>query len=182
MTDILTDYREWRASLEDRIGTHSPGCHMWPRHERCMIHRLASALAVEQAKRTPEAHATPSEGTRQDGCIVARLRQTRADMIGTDDEQHYWDSQDAANEIERLRLAIRRLAEQDATLSVVGGSVIVEMDATLTDEERGAIAAAADDYLYHQDPGGRAQHIERTLRGLLERTSPSGNKTAENGD
>jgi hypothetical protein len=127
MTDILADYREWRASLEGRIGTHSAGCHMWPRHERCMIHRLAA-------------------------------------------------------EIERLRLAIRRVAEQDATLSVVGGSVIVEMDATLTDAERVAIAAAADDYLYHQDPGGRAQHIERTLRGMLERTSPSGNKTAENGD
>lgn len=39
--DILTDYREWRAQQEDRIGTHSDDCHMWPRHERCMIHRLA---------------------------------------------------------------------------------------------------------------------------------------------
>lgn len=35
---------------------------------------------------------------------------------------------DAANEIDLLRAAIRRLAEQDATLSVVGGNVIVEMD------------------------------------------------------
>jgi hypothetical protein len=33
--------------------------------------------------------------------ITKRLRQTRADMIGTDDERHYWD--DAAAEIERLR-------------------------------------------------------------------------------
>jgi hypothetical protein len=51
--------------------------------------------------------------------ILTRLRQTRADMIGTDDEQHYWDCHDAAGEIERLRLtdaereaiadAIRRL-------------------------------------------------------------------------
>jgi hypothetical protein len=49
--------------------------------------------------------------------IVIRLRQTRADMIGTDDEQHYWDVHDAANEIERLRL---------------------------TDAERGAVEAAAD--------------------------------------
>ena len=39
--DILADYRQWRAQQEDRIGTHSPDCHMWPRHERCMIHRLA---------------------------------------------------------------------------------------------------------------------------------------------
>jgi hypothetical protein len=41
---------------------------------------------------------------------------------------------------------------------------------TLTDEEREAIALAAGDYLYHQDPGGRAQHIRQTLLGLLERT------------
>ena len=39
--DILADYRQWRSMQEDRIGTHSPDCHMWPRHERCMIHRLA---------------------------------------------------------------------------------------------------------------------------------------------
>ena len=39
--DILADYREWRAQQEERIGTHFDDCHMWPRHERCMIHRLA---------------------------------------------------------------------------------------------------------------------------------------------
>ena len=44
MTEILADYREWRAEQEDRIGTHGDRCHMWPRHERCMIHRLARAL------------------------------------------------------------------------------------------------------------------------------------------
>jgi hypothetical protein len=36
--------------------------------------------------------------------ITTRLRQTRADMIGTADEQHYWDCYDAAAAIERLRL------------------------------------------------------------------------------
>jgi hypothetical protein len=45
MTDILADYFDWRAEQEDRIGTaRSDDCHMWPRHERCMIHRLARAL------------------------------------------------------------------------------------------------------------------------------------------
>ena len=39
MTDLLSDYREWRAAQEQRIGTHSDRCHMY--HERCMIHRLA---------------------------------------------------------------------------------------------------------------------------------------------
>jgi hypothetical protein len=52
MTDILADYREWRDEQEDRIGTHSDDCHMWPRHERCMIHRLARAL--EAARLTDE--------------------------------------------------------------------------------------------------------------------------------
>lgn len=42
-------------------------------------------------------------GADETADIVTRLRQTRADMIGTDDEQHYWDCHDAANEIERLR-------------------------------------------------------------------------------
>jgi hypothetical protein len=46
---------------------------------------------------------------------------------------------------------------------------VIDSEPTLTDLERTAIAAAADDYRYPPDPGGRAQHIERTLRGLLER-------------
>ena len=40
---------------------------------------------------------------------------------------------------------------------------------TLTDAEREAIELAAGDYIYHQDPGGRAQWIRTTLLGLLER-------------
>ena len=38
--------------------------------------------------------------------IATRLRQTRADMLGTDDEDHYWDCHEGAAEIERLRAAI----------------------------------------------------------------------------
>jgi hypothetical protein len=127
----------------------------------CELHARESQRL--QPDRTPEPPSTPAEGTRQDGCIVTRLRQTRADMIGTDDEQHYWDCQDAATEIERLRLAIRRLAEQDATLSVVSGSVIVQMDETLTDAEREAIEWAM------MEAGGVSLRAA-TLRGLLERT------------
>ena len=43
--DILADYRQWRSTQEDRIGTNSDDCHMWPRHEKCMIHRLAREVA-----------------------------------------------------------------------------------------------------------------------------------------
>ena len=75
----------------------------------------------------------------------------------------------AAAEIERLRFAIRRLAEQDATLSVCEGNVTVEMDATLTDEEREAVEWAIFEYgATHPDHGMAAQRAA-TLRGLLER-------------
>ena len=57
--DILADYRNWRLQQEDRIGTHSPECHLWPRHERCMIHRLAAEVerlrqVLSQRNVTPE--------------------------------------------------------------------------------------------------------------------------------
>lgn len=155
--------------------------------------------------------------------IATRLRQTRADMIGTDDEQHYWDCHNAADEIERLRQfdrpqpiktaedtpdtqatppqgsvhgegtvgerlvervlitqsllddnetlraeiarlreAIRRLAGQDATLSVQGGNVTVTLDATLTEAEHDALEFAVE-------TGRVAIHDEATLRNLLER-------------
>ena len=62
------------------------------------------------------------------------------------------------------RLAIRRLAEQDATLSVCDGAVTVQMDATLTDAEREAITVACGD----SSQWGRP-HVA-TLMRLLERT------------
>jgi len=69
--------------------------------------------------------------------IVKRLR-TWCHAVDAESAQDLMD--EAAAEIERLRNAIRRLADQDATLSVQGGNVNVTMDATLTDEERDAIA------------------------------------------
>ena len=66
-------------------------------------------------------------------------------------------------EIERLREAIRRLADQDATLSVQGGNVIVTMDATLTDAEREAV----EECITFAFPA--THQTAATLRGLLER-------------
>lgn len=61
-----------------------------------------------------------------EGDIVSRLRNWRGLHLA-----HGGDLfEEAADEIERLREAIRRLAEQDATLSVQGGNVTVQMDAT----------------------------------------------------
>jgi len=70
----------------------------------------------------------------------------------------------AADEIERLRLAILRMADQDATLAVVGGTVTVTMDATLTDAEREAIRKAMVIMRIHEDDD------EDVLKALLERT------------
>jgi hypothetical protein len=66
-------------------------------------------------------------------------------------------------EIAELREAIRRLADQDATLSVCDGNVTVTMDATLTDAERDALEFVVE-------TGRVATHDETTLRNLLERT------------
>ena len=45
--------------------------------------------------------------------IVERLRQTRADMLGTPDEAHYWDCVEAAAVIEKLRAALKPFAEYE---------------------------------------------------------------------
>lgn len=58
------------------------------------------------------------------GDIVDRLRHT---VAGSPRWYRNPDGPEAADEIERLREAIRRIAEQDATLSVQGGNLIVDM-------------------------------------------------------
>jgi len=77
------------------------------------------------------------------------------------------DAKDA--EIERLRDAIRRLADQDATLSVCDGSVTVTMDATLTDAEREAIWTVAEAYAAN-DGDQECERIARAMHGLWQRT------------
>ena len=81
--------------------------------------------------------------------------------------------------VAELEAAIRRLADQDATLSVQGGNVIVEMDATLTDSEREAVAECVEicglqaQSAYEgqsEDTAERWARKAATLRGLLERT------------
>ena len=62
----------------------------------------------------------------------------------------------------QIRVCIRRLADQDATLSVQGGSVTVTLDATLTDEEREAVETA----VRWLEP---YPQVAATLRRLLER-------------
>jgi len=138
MSDILTDYREWRAKQPTRISTHSDRCHLW--HRDCLIHRLAAAL--EQARHTDAC-----------GLHARESQRLQPDRTPEDDE------------IERLREAIRRLAEQDATLSVCDGSVIVEMDATLTDAEREALEIAVE----YVGSAHAVEHHAKAIERLLER-------------
>ena len=88
---------------------------------------------------------------------------------------HDWRLQleQAADEVERLRLAIRRLAEQDATLSLLcrrdGSQVVtVTMDATLTDAEREAVEWCVEMAIRHAT---ECDEEIATLRGLLDRLS-----------
>ena len=92
-----------------------------------------------------------------EGDIVSRLKNWRGLHLA-----HSGDLfEEAAVEIARLREAIRRIAEQDATMSTQSGSVTVARDYTLTDEEREAIEwYASYDHGLHN----------ATLRNLLERT------------
>jgi len=76
--------------------------------------------------------------------------------------------QAAHAEAELLRTAIRRLADQDATLSVCNGNVTVTMDATLTRYERHCIERVRDIYADEDDVA--CNEIAAVLDGLLERT------------
>lgn len=76
---------------------------------------------------------------------------------------------EAAAEIASLRLAVRRLADQDATLSACNGNVTVTMDATLTDEERRVLCEARD--IYADEDDAKCNEIAAVIDGLLERTN-----------
>lgn len=74
----------------------------------------------------------------------------------------------AADEIENLRMAIRRLAEQDATLSVCDGNVTVDLDGTLTDDELWAVGCAMISYAANKDDE-ECVKIRFILRDLMRR-------------
>ena len=96
--------------------------------------------------------------------IATRLRQTRADMLGTDDEDHYWDCHAAASHIELLEAAYK---SSGSALAVIDGgfnNAVAEIQRLrLTAAEREAVERAAD-LIDNKTFGDSA-----TLRGLLER-------------
>lgn len=156
-SDIVADAKAWLADIGggQRLQTHSGNCHKW--HSTCLVSKLTREI---ERLRTLATHATLTEGSVQgEGTdtvgqrLVERLSITQA-MLD--------DNERLRAEIDRLREAIRRLAEQDATLSVQGGNVIVTMDATLTDAEREAVEIAIN----WLEPDSQ---VADELRGLLER-------------
>jgi len=94
--------------------------------------------------------------------ITTRLRQTRADMIGTDDEAHYWDCHEAAAEIERLRARpcpyVTGTVTRHCTLTTF----------TLTDAERHVLREVREIYANEDDVP--CNEIAAVLDRLLERT------------
>ena len=102
--------------------------------------------------------------------ITTRLRQTRADMIGTADEAHYWDCHDAASHIELLEAAHKACGSALAVVDSGFRNATAEIERLrLTDEEREALREAAAAYEQNNDDAD-CERIAATLRGLLERT------------
>lgn len=62
--------------------------------------------------------------------IIERLRSTRADMLGTDDEEHYRDTHEAADEIERLQAQVKSQGDWIRTANRVMSKQKKELDKT----------------------------------------------------
>jgi hypothetical protein len=146
MSDILADYREWRDAQPIRVSTHSAGCHMW--HKDCMIHRLANALAVEQAKRTPsEAEIDALEFVVEEGRIACH--------------QDYG--------ILRSWLCVLRPAwESTPSEPSTPSEGTRQAGCTLTDAERFVLREVMDIYADEDDVA--SNEIAAVIDGLLERT------------
>jgi len=112
----------------------------------------------------------PSRGSHRVGDGVGCKCEARSEAeCGCDADWTPQEIYDLRAENERLREAIRHLADQDATLSVCDGAVTVTMDATLTADERRAIDWAATMLEHGSLPKSVHRTDAETLRSLLER-------------
>ena len=111
-------------------------------------------------------------GAEREAATMSETNERSVASAGSVAERPLGDPEIAAEilqlRVAELETAIRRLAEQDATLSVCDGNVTVTMDATLTDEEREAIERAIGFCECTASPLPTSNQIA-TLRGLLER-------------
>ena len=110
----------------------------------------------------------PSRGSHRVGDGVGCKCEARSEAeCGCDADWTPQEIYDLRAENERFREAIRRLADQDATLSVCNGNVTVTMDATLTRYERHCIGRVRDIYADEDDVA--CNEIAAVLDGLLDR-------------
>ena len=119
---------------------------------------------VEPLYRTPQPAMNDRENLRLLG-LIAEIRAAVGDPDGRLMQDELIERcRNLRSEVGRLQDAIRRLAEQDATLSVCDGNVTVTVDGTLTDAEREAIERVA---IHCADT--HCVDTARTLWGLLAR-------------
>ena len=161
-SDIVADAKAWLADIGSgqRLQTHSGNCHKW--HSTCLVGKLTREI---ERLRTHAEHTTHDEGSvRSEGTVGERLMERLSITQAMLDDNEKLRAENAS-----LREAIRRLADQDATLSVRGGNVTVTMDATLTDAEREAIELAVHCWTQFFDVEPDCEKAGDTLRKLLER-------------
>jgi len=106
---------------------------------------------------TPQTHPTAGKGSAHGEGTVGERLVTHVSLS----QSLLNDNEKLQAEIDQLREAIRRLADQDATLSVQDGNVTVTLDATLTDDELAALT-----WFAHY---GLPEHRAAALRNLLKR-------------
>lgn len=82
---------------------------------------------------------------------ATNLRRTRANMLGTDDEEHYWQCHDAAKEIERLEAKLVEIKENGAAYMQAVDAMLAaaERDGLLKDKSPYAHAKATSDAVKH---------------------------------
>ena len=110
MSDILADYKQWRDKQPTRIGTHSDRCHLY--HERCMIHRLAAALAAEQAKEIDSLREVVRFEQETSARIEARLALTDAEREAICQAVTAYGGIDDDEECARIAATLRGLLER----------------------------------------------------------------------
>jgi hypothetical protein len=141
--------------------------------DRAYSGKATDALCEEAAKEIERLNVAITSYAASSKAAAREINELKTALARLADSPSATDSLRGDNEVLRLRLqsahaemellctAIRRLADQDATLSVCNGNVTVTIDATLTDEEREAMKLAAEWFA--------AVPLGDTLRGLLER-------------
>jgi len=157
---VYTCERETPVDSDYRCPAHLDGFeiggNLWVCGESC--------FAAHDALRTNAEKTKGDKMADGKGCKCAAHSESEC---GCDADWTPQEVYDLRAENARLKKAIRRIAEQDATLSVCEGNVTVTMDAALTDAEREAIVWCVE---MAATTATECEEELAALRGLLART------------